>query len=137
MARPCKLDSDNPREREKIQVDFEKLCALQCTREEICAWFDVTDKTLSGWCNRVYGEGFSAIYAKKREKGKISLRRAQFQLAQKSAAMAIFLGRNYLGQKDNPVEIAATVSKVDEMTREIFRIQQEQREEEEAEDDDE
>lgn len=137
MARPCKLDSDNAREREKIQEEFEKLCALQCTREEICAWFDVTDKTLSGWCKRVYGEGFSAVYAKKREKGKISLRRAQFQLAQKSAAMAIFLGRNYLGQKDNPVEVTHTISKIDEMTQEIFKLQQEQREaelEEDAED---
>ena len=37
---------------------------------------------------------------KKREKGKISLRRAQFRLAEKSAAMAIFLGKNYLGQRD-------------------------------------
>ena len=126
MARPLK---------EIYQTEFEKLCALQCTREEICAWFDVTDKTLSGWCNRVYGEGFSAIYAKKREKGKISLRRAQFQLAQKSAAMAIFLGRNYLGQKDNPVEEQPTESKVDQMTAYLFKEQERQRKAEEAEDD--
>ena len=126
MARPLK---------EIDQTEFEKLCALQCTREEICAWFDVTDKTLSGWCNRVYGEGFSAIYAKKREKGKISLRRAQFQLAQKSAAMAIFLGRNYLGQKDNPVEEQPTESKVDQMTAYLFKEQERQRKAEEAEDD--
>lgn len=117
MARPLK---------EIDQTEFEKLCALQCTREEICSWFDVTDKTLAGWCNRVYGEGFSAVYAKKREKGKISLRRAQFQLAQKSAAMAIFLGRNYLGQRDTPVEVSHTVSPIDEITAEIFRVQQEQ-----------
>lgn len=92
MARPVK---------EINQIEFEKLCGLQCTRDEICGWFGVTDKTLDGWCKRTYGEGFSAIYAQKREVGKISLRRAQFQLAQKSAAMAIFLGRNYLGQRDN------------------------------------
>jgi hypothetical protein len=34
----------------------------------------------------------------------MSLRRYQFKLAQKSAAMAIFLGKNYLGQKDNIIE---------------------------------
>ena len=39
MARPRK---------EIDQNEFEKLCALQCTQEEICAWFDVTDKTLTG-----------------------------------------------------------------------------------------
>ena len=29
------------------QTAFEKLCALQCTRSEICSWFNVTDKTLA------------------------------------------------------------------------------------------
>ena len=31
----------------------------------------------------------------------MSLRRAQFNLAKTNAAMAIFLGKNYLGQKDS------------------------------------
>lgn len=83
------------------QTQFEKLCGLQCTKEEICGWFDVTDKTLDRWCKETYKEDFSDVFAKKRESGKISLRRAQFRLAQKSAAMAIFLGKNYLGQRDS------------------------------------
>lgn len=83
------------------QEQFEKLCAIQCTKEEICGWFDVTDKTLDAWCKKTYNENFSVIFAKKREKGKISLRRSQFRLAEKNAAMAIFLGKQYLGQKDN------------------------------------
>ena len=92
--------------RPKKEIDketFEKLCGLQCTEEEICGFFDVTDKTLSGWCKRTYNCKFSEIYAKKRETGKISLRRAQFKLAEKSAAMAIFLGKNYLGQTDKQI----------------------------------
>lgn len=32
---------------------------------------------------------------------KIKLRRNQFKLSEKSAAMAIFLGKNYLGQRDS------------------------------------
>lgn len=92
MARPKKeIDQDQ----------FEKLCGLQCTEAEIMGWFDITDKTLTRWCKDTYGESFSEVYAKKREKGKISLRRAQFRLAEKSATMAIFLGKNYLGQKDS------------------------------------
>ena len=30
------------------------------------------------------------------------MRRSQFKLAEKNAAMAIFLGKQYLGQKDEP-----------------------------------
>lgn len=82
------------------QTEFEKLCGLQCTKEEMCGWFDVTDKTLESWCKRVYKKGFSEIFSEKRSKGKISLRRTQFKLAEKSPAMAIFLGKNYLGQSD-------------------------------------
>lgn len=82
------------------QTEFEKLCGLQCTKAEICDWFSVTDKTLESWCKRTYKKGFSEIFSEKRSKGKISLRRTQFKLAEKSPAMAIFLGKNYLGQSD-------------------------------------
>lgn len=82
------------------QKQFENLCGLQCTLEEICGWFSVTDKTLDGWCKRTYGSSFSDVFREKRGAGKISLRRAQFRLAEKNAAMAIFLGKQYLGQKD-------------------------------------
>jgi len=82
------------------QVEFEKLCALQCTLLEFCDWFDITDKTLDRWCKETYNKSFSEIFAIKRGMGKISLRRAQFKLAERSAAMAIFLGKQYLGQRD-------------------------------------
>ena len=82
------------------QTEFEKLCGLQCTKEEMCGWFGITDKTLESWCKRTYKKGFSEIFSEKRGKGKISLRRTQFKLAEKSPAMAIFLGKNYLGQSD-------------------------------------
>lgn len=82
------------------QKQFENLCGLQCTKEEICYFFGVTDKTLESWCKREYGEGFSDVFHKKRGIGKISLRRAQFRLAEKNAAMAIWLGKQYLNQTD-------------------------------------
>lgn len=41
------------------QMNFESLCGLQCTLEEMCGFFDVTDKTLDSWCKRTYGCGFS------------------------------------------------------------------------------
>lgn len=93
------------RGRPKKEIDqktFELLCGLQCTEMEFCDAFDVSDKTLNAWCRRTYGKNFSEVFALKRGKGKISLRRAQFKLAEKSAAMAIFLGKQYLNQKDKP-----------------------------------
>lgn len=90
------------RPRKKIdQKQFESLCGLQCTLEEVCGFFGVTDKTLDGWCKRTYGQSFSEVFKQKRGKGKISLRRAQFRLAEKNASMAIFLGKQYLGQRDS------------------------------------
>ena len=90
-----------PRPRKEIDIkQFENLCGLQCTKEEIGGWFETTDKTLESWCKRTYNAGFSDVFREKRGKGKISLRRAQFRLAEKNAAMAIWLGKQYLGQKE-------------------------------------
>lgn len=83
------------------RAQFEKLCALQCTIIEVCDFFDVTEKTLEKWCKQTYGETFSKVFQKKRSLGKISLRRNQMKLSEKSATMAIFLGKNILGQKDS------------------------------------
>lgn len=82
------------------QKQFESLCQLQCTLDEICGFFDCCTDTLESWCKRTYKQGFSEVFKQKRVGGKISLRRAQFQLAQKNANMAIWLGKQYLDQKD-------------------------------------
>ena len=34
--------------------DFEKLCMLQCTRAEMCSWFNVSEPTLIDWCKRTH-----------------------------------------------------------------------------------
>lgn len=84
------------------KAQFENLCALQCTKQEICAWFDVTDKTLERWCKRTYGAGFSEVYAAKRGRGVISVRRALFQNAtQKGNVKAqIFWLKNHAGMSE-------------------------------------
>ena len=90
--------------RPKIKIDkeqFEYLCGLQCTLIEIAEFFKCSEDTIERWCERTYNECFADVFAKKRARGKISLRRSQFKLAEKNAVMAIFLGKNYLGQKNN------------------------------------
>lgn len=89
--------------RPRIEIDkrqFENLCGMQCTLAEIASFFNCSDDTIERWCKREYGETFAEVFKQKRQKGFISLRRTQFRLAEKNTAMAIFLGKNYLGQSD-------------------------------------
>lgn len=90
--------------RPKMEIDkvqFEKLCAILCTLEEISGFFDCSMDTIERWCKRTYNAKFSEVFRVYSAKGKMSLRRYQFDLAKKNAAMAIFLGKNYLGQRDS------------------------------------
>lgn len=96
--------------------ELEKLCSLQCTQDEIASWFGVTRRTIE---KRVASEEtfehsrvvdgikytssmtFKQIMDRGYAQGRISLRRRQFQIAEAgSTAMAIFLGKNFLGQRD-------------------------------------
>ena len=91
MARPrIKID----------QASCEKLCSLQCTLAEIAVFFGCSEDTIERWCKRIYHSGFAEVLAQKRNLGKIALRRSQFRLAEKNATMAIFLGKQYLGQRE-------------------------------------
>lgn len=89
--------------RPKIEIDktqFEKLCGLQCTLIEIANYFDCSDDTIENWCKQTYKKGFSEVFRLKRCSGKVSLRRSQFRLAETNPTMAIWLGKQYLGQSD-------------------------------------
>lgn len=80
--------------------DVFKLAAMGCTNAEIARWFDIDENTLA--------YNFNTILAKGREQLKQSLRRAQIKLALGgNATMLIWLGKNILGQSDNPVESEA------------------------------
>lgn len=80
--------------------NFENLCGMFCTREEISYFFDVSHDTLERWCKKTYKAPFKECFERFRCRGYASLRRTQRQLAEKNAGMAIFLGKQYLGQKD-------------------------------------
>lgn len=109
--------------RPRKQIDakqFEGLCALQCTKEEISDWFNCSEDTIERWCHDKYGVNFAVVFKQKRAGGKISLRRAQWKLAEKSPAMAIFLGKNYLGQKDSfEINENEALNKLDEVLAQI------------------
>ena len=91
--------------RPRIEINkeqFEKLCGYMCTQAEIADFFHVSVDTVARWCKRTYGENFAEIYKKKISSAKCTLRRYQMDLARINPAMAIFLGKQYLGQADKP-----------------------------------
>lgn len=94
--------------RPQIEIDkkqFENACGIQCTLAEIASLFDCSEDTIERWCKRTYNESFAEVYKKKSERGKISLRRNQLKLSETNASMAIWLGKQWLGQRDEPVFI--------------------------------
>lgn len=91
---------------------FSDLIGLGCDQEEICWVFRNKDTgdpanpdTLSRWCKRTFGMNFQEYSRKNKLMGlKTTLRKNQLELSKKSAAMAIWLGKQYLGQTDSPQE---------------------------------
>ncbi len=85
--------------RPKIVIDWElvqKLAHIQCTQSEIASTVGVSVDTLHRHAE------FAEVYKRGSEGGKKSIRRMQFESATKgSIAMQIWLGKQYLGQRDN------------------------------------
>ena len=98
------------------QEQFESLCEIQCTKEEICHVLKCDEKTLTRWCNDIYGESFSEVFIKESAKGKISLRRSMFKMAQSNTSMAIWLSKQYLNMREPQQE---TIVPEDELEKDM------------------
>ena len=89
---------------------FEQLCGIQCTQSEIASMLKVHPDTLRDNCPIQHpGEDYSSLYKKYSEVGKTSLRRYQFIQAKTKPNMAIWLGKQWLGQKENVSELRELV----------------------------
>lgn len=102
--------------RPRIEIDFEnfkKLCGLQCTLDEIASFFNCSRDTIERWCKRELKMSFADAFKKYSSAGKISLRRWQYKMAEHNVAMAIFLGKNWLGQTD---KVEQTITEVEDLT---------------------
>lgn len=83
------------------QTDFEKLCGINCTLEEIAGWFKCSVDTIERWSTRTYGVNFAEVYKKHSSQGKISLRRKMFETAiGGNVTMMIWLSKQHLGMSD-------------------------------------
>lgn len=80
--------------------DVYRLAAIGSTDREIAKWFGIQEDTLRN--------NFSEIMEKGREEIRQSLRQAQLKLALSgNPTMLIWLGKNLLGQTDNPIDSTA------------------------------
>lgn len=97
--------------RPHFNIDWDKvdkLCAIQCTGEEIAGVLGCDYDTLNSAIKREYGFGFSDYFTQKSASGKMSLRRKQYTTAMDgNPTMLVWLGKQWLGQTDR-VETAIT-----------------------------
>lgn len=107
--------------RPRIEIDekqFKGLCSIQCTLEEISNWFKCSEDTIERWCKRELKMSFADAYKKYSVGGKISLRRYQMKMAEHNVTMAIWLGKQYLGQSDKQ-DVSIAVNNDDDTIREM------------------
>ena len=87
-----------PRRNEIDLSELEKLAGLQCTDEEIAAWFNVSTRTIE---RRRLEPEFAEVMTRGKAKGRISVRRMQMKLLEEgNATMGVWLGKQILGQTD-------------------------------------
>lgn len=106
---------------------FEEMCHIQCTQQEIASVMRIHVDTLRSKVEKHYGETFSIVYNKYIEGGKASLRRLQFKLARTNTGMAIWLGKQYLNQKDNIALTHASPEVIGHFERVMKQLAEQQR----------
>ena len=88
----------------RVEIDLaelEKLSSLQCTDEEIAAWFGVSTRTIE---RRRLEPDFGEVMQRGKAKGRISVRRMQMKLLEQgNATMGVWLGKALLGQREEVI----------------------------------
>jgi hypothetical protein len=108
----CVYMSEQSLGRPKIIIDFEylkKLAELQCTAQEICHFFGISEDTLSRRVKEQFDMTFAEYIKKHSATFKISLRRAQLDKALSgNPTMLIWLGKQYLNQSEQGADIGGS-----------------------------
>lgn len=90
------------RQREFDRKQFESLCGMQCSVEELCGWFGCDETALNAWCMDTYGEDFRSAFDRLAMMGRIVLRRDQVAAAKKNVSMARHLEAQRAGHDAPP-----------------------------------
>ena len=123
MAKP-KRDYNKPYN--PIIIDwkeFDKLCGLQCSLEEIAGWFNCSIDTIENRVKETHGITFSEYFSKKRSSGKISLRRKQYETAMAgNPTLLIWLGKQYLNQTDKTEQVNVNKQDTEALKKEAAEL---------------
>lgn len=112
-AQPIETETNNPPRiskrgrvnegRPPIVFDWhllDQLLSIFCTGEECAAVMNVDYDLIERSIKKVKRMSFTEYANIKKGNGRASLRRRQFRMAETNPALAIWLGKQYLGQRD-------------------------------------
>ena len=105
MAEKKEKKSAGGHNKKELNIDLIfSLAKIHCTKEEIASIVGCHRDTLYARCSDILRKGY--------DEGKSSLKRLQWQSAEKgSVPMQIWLGKQWLGQKDRqPDEVENTIT---------------------------
>lgn len=94
IGRPLKLNAD-----EKTLSTLSGLARIQCTTKEAASVLDVSEPTFIAFLKR--NKKAREVWDTGQDSGRASIRRMQYRAAESgNTTMQIWLGKQYLGQKD-------------------------------------
>ena len=103
-GRPCALVDDD-----KTIATLSGLARIQCTTKEASAVLAVSEPTFFAFLKRCKKARETWDFG--RDNGLASLRRNQFRMSETNATMAIWLGKQHLGQKDSQfLDVNSTIT---------------------------
>jgi hypothetical protein len=100
---------------------FETLYRLPCPVEDICAYFVCTKEQLEDWCLFTYEMSLDEKMAQGEAIARIRLRQMQRDAAVRNATLTIWLGRQYLGQTNDPASRTPRTSGSDRLWEAIAK----------------
>ena len=125
-----KKEKDNTTEKRtrgkpRVKIDYEtvtKLAAMFCTDEEIASFLGISSKTIQR--RKQDDEEYCLAYKKGFDMGRVSLRQSQYKSAvtQGNVTMQIWLGKQYLGQKDQVKVDDTDMCKIDELIDSLSEV---------------
>lgn len=103
------------------------MAMIHCTGEEIAGVMQMDYDTLNRNCKEKYGYPISEYIKRNQSNGKMSLRRMQWKSAEKgNVTMQIFLGKQWLGQKEQQdIQVSHNDDTIAEMEQ-YFKMRKEE-----------
>lgn len=114
--------------------EFDKLCEIQCTIQELAAYFRCSEDALLKAVKRVKGVPFGVYFEQMKGSGRVSLRRKMFQTALKGdRQLMVWLSKQHLKMAEkSEVKMSGGIKSenprtIEEIQAELAEIREKQR----------